>query len=447
MLEASFFLSCKRLINLQNKEMDIKSIYSLFTQCDSVSTDSRKCQANSMFIALKGDNFDGNVFVETAIESGCKYALTSDESRANNKTIFYVPDTLVALQQLASYHRQQMNAIVISITGTNGKTTTKELVSAVMKAKYGDDVINTEGNLNNHIGVPLTLLRIKSHHKYAIVEMGANHPGEIKTLADIALPDFGLITNVGTAHILGFGSFEGVVKTKCELYDNLRKNNGTIFVNGSNQNIYPKSEGAKRIVYGVDGSALNATVESADPFLKVKFANGSSAQTNLIGAYNLENVMAAACVGLHFGVEMPMIVSALEKYTPSNNRSQFISTASNKLIVDAYNANPTSMKAALENFFTLNSDSEKALVLGDMLELGNDSEAEHKKIVDMIAASGIKNVMLVGQNFASVAKCGMSTFKNVDELISVLSEKKMSGCLALIKGSNSMKLTKVVEYL
>lgn len=427
--------------------MDIKSIYSLFIQCDGVSTDSRKCPKDSMFIALKGDNFDGNVFVENAIESGCKFALTSDERRANNKTIFYVPDTLVALQQLASYHRQQMNATVIAITGTNGKTTTKELTSAVMKAKYGDDVINTEGNLNNHIGVPLTLLRIKAHHKYAIVEMGANHPGEIKTLADIALPDYGLITNVGTAHILGFGSFEGVIKTKCELYDNLKKHNGTIFVNGSNHNIFPKSEEANRIVYGVDGSSLNASVESADPFLKVKFSNGYSAQTNLIGAYNLENVMAAACVGSHFGVDMPTIVSALENYKPSNNRSQFISTPSNKLIVDAYNANPTSMKAALDNFISLKSDSEKALILGDMLELGKDSEAEHGKIVEMIAASGIKKVMLVGQNFASVAKNGMSTFKNADELIPVLTDNKLNGCLILIKGSNSMKLTKVVEYL
>lgn len=427
--------------------MDIKSIYSLFIQCDGVSTDSRKCPKDSMFIALKGDNFDGNVFVENAIESGCKFALTSDEQRANNKTIFYVPDTLVALQQLASYHRQQMNATVIAITGTNGKTTTKELTSAVMKAKFGDDVINTEGNLNNHIGVPLTLLRVKAHHKYAIVEMGANHPGEIKTLADIALPDYGLITNVGTAHILGFGSFEGVIKTKCELYDNLKKHNGTIFVNGSNHNIFPKSEGANRIVYGVDGASLNASVESADPFLKVKFSNGYSAQTNLIGAYNLENVMAAACVGSHFGVDMPTIVSALENYKPSNNRSQFISTPSNKLIVDAYNANPTSMKAALDNFISLKSDSEKALILGDMLELGKDSEAEHGKIVEMIAASGIKKVMLVGQNFASVAKNGMSTFKNVDELIPVLTDNKLNGCLILIKGSNSMKLTKVVEYL
>jgi UDP-N-acetylmuramoyl-tripeptide--D-alanyl-D-alanine ligase len=427
--------------------MDIKSIYSLFIQCDGVSTDSRKCPKDSMFIALKGDNFDGNVFVENAIESGCKFALTSEEQRANNKTIFYVPDTLVALQQLASYHRQQMNATVIAITGTNGKTTTKELTSAVMKAKYGDDVINTEGNLNNHIGVPLTLLRIKAHHKYAIVEMGANHPGEIKTLADIALPDYGLITNVGTAHILGFGSFEGVIKTKCELYDNLKMHNGTIFVNGSNHNIFPKSEGANRIVYGVDGSSLNASVESADPFLKVKFSNGYSAQTNLIGAYNLENVMAAACVGSHFGVDMPTIVSALENYKPSNNRSQFISTSSNKLIVDAYNANPTSMKAALDNFISLKSDSEKALILGDMLELGKDSEAEHGKIVEMIAASGIKKVMLVGQNFASVAKNGMSTFKNADELIPVLTDNKLNGCLILIKGSNSMKLTKVVEYL
>lgn len=427
--------------------MDIKSIYSLFIQCDGVSTDSRKCPKDSMFIALKGDNFDGNVFVENAIESGCKFALTSDEQRANNKTIFYVPDTLVALQQLASYHRQQMNATVIAITGTNGKTTTKELTSAVMKAKYGDDVINTEGNLNNHIGVPLTLLRIKTHHKYAIVEMGANHPGEIKTLADIALPDYGLITNVGTAHILGFGSFEGVIKTKCELYDNLKMHNGIIFVNGSNNNIFPKSEGANRIVYGVDGSSLNASVESADPFLKVKFSNGYSAQTNLIGAYNLENVMAAACVGIHFGVDMPTIVSALENYKPSNNRSQFISTSSNKLIVDAYNANPTSMKAALDNFISLKSDSEKALILGDMLELGKDSEAEHGKIVEMIAASGIKKVMLVGQNFASVAKSGMSTFKNVDELIPVLTDNKLNGCLVLIKGSNSMKLTKVVEHL
>lgn len=427
--------------------MDIKSIYSLFIQCDGVSTDSRKCPKDSMFIALKGDNFDGNVFVESAIEAGCKYSLTSDESRANNKTIFYVPDTLVALQQLASYHRQQMNATVIAITGTNGKTTTKELTSAVMKAKYGDDVINTEGNLNNHIGVPLTLLRIKPNHKYAIVEMGANHPGEIKTLADIALPDFGLITNVGTAHILGFGSFEGVIKTKTELYENLKNHNGTIFVNGANQNIYPKSEGAKRIVYGVDGSSLNASVESADPFLKVKFDNGSVAQTNLIGAYNLENVMAAACVGSHFGVEMDKIVSALENYKPSNNRSQFISTASNKLIVDAYNANPTSMKAALDNFFSLKSESEKALVLGDMRELGADSESEHNKIVEMIAASGIKKVMLVGDCFAAAAKSGMSTFKNVDELISVLPEQKLNGCLVLIKGSNSIKLTKVVEHL
>ena len=425
--------------------MDIKSIYSLFIQCDGVSTDSRKCPKDSMFIALKGDNFDGNVFVENAIESGCKFALTSDEQRANNKTIFYVPDTLVALQQLASYHRQQMNATVIAITGTNGKTTTKELTSAVMKAKFGDDVINTEGNLNNHIGVPLTLLRIKAHHKYAIVEMGANHPGEIKTLADIALPDYGLITNVGTAHILGFGSFEGVIKTKCELYDNLKKHNGTIFVNGSNHNIFPKSEGANRIVYGVDGSSLNASVESADPFLKVKFSNGYSAQTNLIGAYNLEIVMAAACVGSHFGVDMPTIVSALENYKPSNNRSQFISTPSNKLIVDAYNANPSSMKVAIENFKLL-PVSPKAVILGDMRELGETSDALHAEVVEQVKAAGFDKVLLCGKHFSNVGQA-FAPYADTEALVAALKAQPLKGYHILIKGSHSMGLEKVAELL
>lgn len=421
--------------------MDIQSIYDIFSRYPLVTTDSRKCSKDSLFFALKGGNFDGNKFAKAAIEQGCAYAFVDEPEFADGDRILLVDDCLKTLQRLAEYHRKQLGIRIIGITGSNGKTTTKELVAAVLGKKF--NLTYTQGNLNNQIGVPLTLLSIKKEHELAIVEMGASHPGDIEELVNIAHPDYGLITNIGTAHILGFGSFEGVVKTKCELYDYLRAHHGKVFYHCANPILEEKSSDMDRIPYGA-GSAFSAELVGCDPFLHIRW-KGHDIQTQLIGAYNFENVLASIAVGSYFGVSSEDIVEAISQYAPTNSRSQYKKTASNDLIIDAYNANPTSMSAALENFRKMVADS-KVVILGDMKELGHVSEAEHQKIADMLPALHLKRAFLIGPEFAKTNSDALK-FDSVDQLNEYLKANPISSSLVLVKGSNSMKLTSCVDNL
>ncbi len=422
--------------------MDIEFIYSLFLKSNGVTTDSRVCPKDSMFIALKGETFDGNAYAAKAVGAGCKYALVSDESLADGVSIFYVGDTLKCLQDLAAHHRDVINPTVIGITGTNGKTTTKELVAAVMMSEYSDCLLYTQGNFNNHIGVPLTLLKLNKSHRYAIIEMGANHPGEIKTLVNIAHPNCGLITNVGRAHLAGFGSLEGVLNTKCELYDYLRANGGFVFVDAANEMLMKRSEGMTRILY--NNNPANRVVE-CNPYLKF-VCDGLEAQTNLIGDYNIVNALAAIEVGRKFSIPVSQSLSAISSYEPKNNRSQWVKTEKNNLIVDAYNANPTSMAAALNNFKNSNFE-QKAVILGDMRELGAESDKEHSKVVEFLKQSDIKKVILVGECFAKAANGCFDTFADVDALKREIETNPIKGYTILVKGSNSIGLVKVVDLL
>lgn len=423
-------------------KLNTEEAYKLFLQCDCVTTDSRNCPEGSLFVALKGASFNGNAFAANAVTAGARFAIVDEEQYADGKSVFLVDNCLLMLQQLACLHRRTLGTTVIGITGTNGKTTTKELVAAVLQQKY--NLLYTQGNLNNQIGVPLTVLRLRKEHELAVVEMGASHPGDIKELVDIAEPDFGLITNVGHAHILGFGSFEGVVKTKGELYDFIREHKGKIFRNADNSILGGIANGIEQVLYGKDASNyVHAQSMGAVPFLKVKW-NEREIQTNLIGDYNFENVMAAIAVGSYFNVEADKIVIALENYQPSNNRSQFKDTGKNHLIIDAYNANPTSMAAALSNFAAMDVPN-KMLVLGDMKELGQDSDMEHNKVVAWIKQNNFTNVCLVGECFIKAAGADLRTFADVDALIEWLGQHPVKGANILIKGSNSTKLIKTVD--
>lgn len=433
--------------------MEISDLYSIFLLHPQITTDSRDCPSGSIFFALKGGSFNGNAFAKAAIEKGCAYAIIDEKEFAEpgNEHIILTDDCLTTLQKLANYHRRMLGTKIIGVTGTNGKTTTKELISAVLQKAH--HVLFTEGNFNNHIGVPKTLLRLTKENDIAVVEMGANHPGEIKTLVDIAEPDYGIITNVGKAHLLGFGSFEGVIKTKGELYDFLRRKEGSVvFINHYNEHLQKISSGLKLIEYGAktdESLAVNGEVISCAPFLKFRWRHGAGewhiVQTHLIGSYNIDNMMAAACIGLYFGVTAAQIDEALHDYIPSNNRSQLSVTAHNKLIIDAYNANPTSMMAALKNFRDMEV-TPKMAILGDMRELGDVSEEEHQKIVDFLKEAGITNVWLVGEEFGKT-KCDFRKFKNVDEVKKVIGEKVPEGFYLLIKGSNSIKLFQLPELL
>ena len=434
--------------------MKVEEIYSRFMECSGVTTDSRKCGPGLMFFALKGERFDGNEFVRGALEQGCPYAVMDNAGLydAADARMILVDNVLVALQQVAAYHRRQLGKTVIGITGTNGKTTTKELTNAVMGTTY--NILCTQGNLNNSIGVPLTVLGLKPEHEYAIVEMGASHPGDINELVEISQPDFGLITNVGKAHLLGFGSFEGVKRTKGELYDWLRAHNGTAFVNRDNEHLQQMCAGLPVIEYGhpgQDGLLVEGDVLECNPFVKFRWRSGKgdwhTVQTNLIGAYNVDNALAAITVGLHFGVSERNASDAVANYKPQNNRSQLTETGRNHLVVDAYNANPTSMAAALENFSMIKADN-KMLILGDMRELGEVSQTEHKRIVEDLKKYGFTEVWLVGEEFAKAAQgSGFRLFADVDAVNKVLESESLSGYTILIKGSNSIGLTKTITNL
>ena len=433
----------------------IETLYECFKQCTSVTTDSRNCPEGSMFIALKGDRFNGNVFARQALELGCRYAVVDEleYADADEPRILLVDDCLVVLQQLANFHRRQMKHLkVLGITGTNGKTTTKELIATVLQKKY--NVLYTQGNLNNHIGVPLTLLRLTEEHQVAVVEMGANHPGEIRTLVNIAMPDAGLVTNVGKAHLEGFGSFEGVKKTKGELYDFLDgRDLNTAFVDSGNEHLMGmhRERNLSPVYYSASpdtGAAFEGRLLSCSPFLSFEWTSaegGGRVDTHLIGSYNLTNAMAAVAVGRTFGVSVADVCDAISGYIPSNNRSQLTETASNKLVVDAYNANPTSMMAALENF-RLMDVPHKVVMLGDMKELGEGSREEHRKVVEYLQQCDFERVVLVGAEFGAV-RADFEHYPDVEALKEALQGNCPEGCYILIKGSNSMKMHSLAGVL
>ncbi|MCS2482081.1 UDP-N-acetylmuramoyl-tripeptide--D-alanyl-D-alanine ligase [Bacteroides faecis] len=431
--------------------MNLSALYQIFLDCQLVTTDSRNCPEGSLFIALKGESFNGNAFAGKALETGCAYAIIDEPEYAveGDQRYILVDDCLQTLQQLANYHRRQLGIRVIGITGTNGKTTTKELISAVLSQSH--NILYTLGNLNNHIGVPSTLLRLKAEHDLAVIEMGANHPGEIKFLSEIVEPDCGIITNVGKAHLEGFGSFEGVIKTKGELYDFLRKKEGsTVFIHHDNAYLMNIAGGLNLIPYGTeDDLYVNGRITGNSPYLTFEWKAGKDGetyqvQTQLIGEYNFPNALAAITIGLFFGVEATKINEALAGYTPQNNRSQLKKTNDNTLIIDAYNANPTSMMAALQNFRNMEVPH-KMLLLGDMRELGAESAAEHQKIADYIKECDFEEVWLVGEQFAA-AEHSFKTYPNVQEVIKELETNKPKGYTILIKGSNGIKLSSTVDH-
>lgn len=431
--------------------MDIERLYRLFSEHQVVTTDSRDCPEGSIFFALKGESFDGNKFAESALQKGCSYAVIDEPEYARDERYIVMDDTLATLKLLARHHRRQFDIPVIGITGTNGKTTTKELVAAVLSKKY--NVLYTQGNFNNDIGVPKTLLRLKKEHEIAVIEMGASHPGDIKTLVETVEPDYGLITNVGKAHLQGFGSFEGVIKTKGELYDFLRQRKGSkVFIDAGNEHLAGISHGLDLIKYAcspMPGLYVEGHVVSCAPLLCFEWRKGEGpwheVSTHLIGTYNLCNMLAAASVGLYFGVSEDAVSEALAGYVPSNNRSQLESTEHNKLIVDAYNANPTSMAAAIQNFRDMQV-SHKMAILGDMRELGDSSEEEHQKVADMLKDAGFDTVWLVGGEFGKT-RCDFRKFANADEVKEELSKNRPEGQYILIKGSNGMKLYQLPELL
>ncbi|WP_368124950.1 UDP-N-acetylmuramoyl-tripeptide--D-alanyl-D-alanine ligase [Bacteroides faecis] len=431
--------------------MNLSALYQIFLDCQLVTTDSRNCPEGSLFIALKGESFNGNAFAGKALETGCAYAIIDEPEYAveGDQRYILVDNCLQTLQQLANYHRRQLGTRVIGITGTNGKTTTKELISAVLSQSH--NILYTLGNLNNHIGVPSTLLHLKAEHDLAVIEMGANHPGEIKFLSEIAEPDCGIITNVGKAHLEGFGSFEGVIKTKGELYDFLRKKEGsTVFIHHDNAYLMNIAGGLNLIPYGTeDDLYVNGRITGNSPYLTFEWKAGKAGetyqvQTQLIGEYNFPNALAAITIGLFFGVEAAKINEALAGYTPQNNRSQLKKTNDNTLIIDAYNANPTSMMAALQNFRNMEVPH-KMLLLGDMRELGAESAAEHQKIADYIKECDFEEVWLVGEQFAA-AEHSFKTYPNVQEVIKELETNKPKGYTILIKGSNGIKLSSTVDH-
>lgn len=430
-----------------------------------MTTDTRTLKGGEMFFALKGENFDGNEYALKALEAGARYAVVNADSQvaaSGDPRLVVVEDTLKTLQELARWHRSMTFVdgkplTVVALTGTNGKTTTKELIRAVLSVRY--NVTATEGNLNNSIGVPLTLLKINSETQMAVVEMGASHPGDIKELVDIALPNYGLITNVGKAHLLGFGSFEGVMATKGELYDYLRRTSDKVFLNvdnpylckmASDRNLQSDPERPYSLVisYGLDYQGFRVLPSDAEhPYLRIS-AGDSVINTNLVGSYNADNVMAALAVGQQFGVSFEEAVKAVEAYVPSNNRSQMTRTDRNILIVDAYNANPTSMAAALDNLSSTVAEK-KVVMLGDMLELGEDSLKLHSEVVERLSAMDLSLVCLVGGEFSKVCQGNdaVHCFATSDELAGWLSENPVEGATVLVKGSRGTRMEKVIPVL
>ena len=435
--------------------IDIEQLYASFKQSNGVTTDTRQCKEGMMFFALRGENFDGNRYAVEALGKGCSYVVVDNRDcfAEDNPQMILVDDSLKALQQLARYHRRQLGTTIVGVTGTNGKTTTKELMAAVLKRRY--HILYTQGNLNNHIGVPLTLLQLTSSHEMAIVEMGANHPGDIKELVDIAEPDYGVITNVGMAHLQGFGSFEGVIRTKGELYDYIRTTEKrTIFLNDNNEYLKAIADGLAAVRYGrpsgADALFVEGEVIACDPYLRFRWKGGSDdwheVSTHIVGSYNIDNALCAATVGRYFGVSVEDVSAALAEYIPTNNRSQLTETEHNTLIVDAYNANPTSMRAALDNFVCMEV-SPKMVILGDMKELGEATAEAHQTVADRLAECGFDQVWLVGTAFAATQHGAARVFADAEEVKDELQRNPVKKKYILVKGSNSMKLASLIPYL
>jgi UDP-N-acetylmuramoyl-tripeptide--D-alanyl-D-alanine ligase len=426
----------------------VEDIYTAFLKADQlISTDTRKLPIGSVFFALKGANFDGNEFAQKALDAGCSAVVADNSKWQETRGVMVVPDVLAALQELAKLHRSHLTIPVLAITGSNGKTTNKELIKAVLSKKF--NVLATQGNLNNHIGVPLTLLSIRPEHEFAVIEMGANHQGEIRDLCAIADPEFGLITNIGKAHLEGFGGEEGVKKGKGELFDHLRNKGGKAIVNGDDAVLSEMAFSNDKITFGCNklydligkdcSHSEMVSFKFTTRYGEKNFAKLPQIDTHIIGHYNLNNCLAAACIGNYFKVEDSDIRAALANYVPDMNRSQLVKTVHNTLILDAYNANPDSMKAALINFAKYPSDK-KLVLLGDMFELGDYAIAEHQAIVTLLRSLHLKNACLVGKVFAKIPAADFLQFESTDECLAHLQTHKIEGHAVLIKGSRGMKM-------
>lgn len=427
--------------------MEIKEIYNYFLQTSGIATDNRKINPDNLFVALKGDNFNGNKFALSALENGAKYAIIDEAAYKIDDRFILVENSLTALQQLANYHRNQLKITIIGLTGSNGKTTTKELINAVLSQKFNTKA--TIGNLNNHIGVPLTLLSFDNTTEMGIVEMGANHQKEIEMLCEICQPDFGYITNFGKAHLEGFGGTEGVIKGKSELYAYLSVNHKTAFVNTDDAIQNEKTASINRITFGLNQpeNFVNITKIETNPMVKIQFDN-TTIQSHLIGLYNANNINAAITIGKHFGVSNEQIKFGLENYIPNNNRSQLLEKNSNKIILDAYNANPSSMNAALTNFFQL-EEKNKVAILGDMFELGNESSDEHKKLIEFCFNNDNIVFHFIGKDFFNHKNSNpnMEFYESFESFKEKLSETKVENSFILIKGSRGMSLERTLDII
>ena len=427
--------------------MNIKDLYIKFQESGKISTDTRQISTGSIFFALKGDKFNANTFAVQALEKGALYAVVDEKEYAVNDKCILVDNVLDTLQQLARYHRDQLKIPIIGLTGSNGKTTSKELLHSVLSKKY--KTLATKGNLNNHIGVPLTLLAIDKSIEIAVVEMGANHLGEIALLCSIANPSHGFITNIGRAHIGMFGGFENIIRAKSELYQHLIQNEGTVFINSQNEILANMAKRFKQpIFYPEKGDYYHGELISADPFVKVKAENGSEIQTKLIGAYNFENIMSALCIGKYFGVQPDEANAAIEQYEPGNMRSQMVKKGTNTIILDAYNANPSSMQAAVENLAAMKSKG-KVVILGDMFELEEEAEKEHRLIGQLLQHKKFDEVYLCGKLFkAALTEIPAAKyFEDKAALIENLKMHPLSDSTILVKASRGIGLETIVEYL
>jgi len=424
----------------------MEKLFNLFYECSGICTDTRKIEENSLFIALKGSNFNGNLFAEQAIKEGAKFAIVDELAFSNNKNIFYTPDSLKFLQLLSNFHRKKFEIPVIGITGSNGKTTSKELINCVLSTKF--NTLCTIGNLNNHIGVPLTLLRLNKNHEIAIIEMGANKPGDIQELVDIAEPNYGVITNIGKAHLEGFKTLEGVINTKSELFNFVKNHQGKIIYNSDDQIISDQLiDYDLKASYGkIKSSFVRGELLELNPFVKFRWQmqeyNSDAIQTNLVGSYNFYNFLAAISFGVEFQVSPDLINKAISSYIPTNNRSQVIKTQNNTLVMDCYNANPSSMQSALESFIS-NTQKNKLAILGDMLELGSESFIEHAKILEMCSDQKL-NFITVGLNFQKVNPNG---FESISDLENYLIKNPIKEKSILLKGSRGIALEKIVGLL
>ena len=427
--------------------MDISYIHSLFLKCNSVSIDTRKIEPNSLFVAIKGENFDANTFAKEALEKGASYVLIDNEDYCIDQRTILVENSLIALQELAKFHRQYLKLPIIALTGSNGKTTTKELINVVLSKKYTTKA--TVGNFNNHIGVPLTLLSFNEKTEIGIVEMGANHKKEIEFLCDLAQPDYGYITNFGKAHLEGFGGVEGVIEAKSEMYNYLSKNNKLAFINLEDSIQVEKSKKLNSYSFGLNKAAADVNIDSisANPFVEISFSN-LLVQTHLIGLYNANNINAAITVGKYFKVDDLDIKEALESYIPENNRSQLLSNGSNQIILDAYNANPSSMAVAIENFLQLDNQN-KIMILGDMFELGSESSREHKAIVDLLLNEKDIVCYFIGKEFYGnlMDKKDFHFYDTFESFSKYLQETKIEKSYLLIKGSRGMALERTLNFL